>query len=177
MRKAIRALFGLAALLGGLGLLTGYLGGAVPATGAGVARTTTATPLRQPPPPTTFCPPATPEPFWVEPVDSPTCCLSQVISVTIGNGEYVSVTAESGTFEISGTFSVGDPATVSIRLLPGTAHHLQVAARVRESNWGGCSYGGYTLRTDRDRLGQPLTIVQGDGCHSIYLPAAPKHGP
>jgi spore coat protein U-like protein len=113
----------------------------------------------------------------VEPVDSPTCCLAQVISVTIGNGEYVSVTAESGTFEVSGTFSANEPVTVSIGLLPGTTHHLQVAARVRESNWGGCSYGGYTLYTDRDRLGQPLVIVQGDGCHSVYVPLIVKDAP
>lgn len=170
MLKTIGSLLSLAALLAALALSASYLGAAVPATGAGVPRATTGRPVWQSPPPTTFCPPATPEPLWVEPVDSPTCCLSQVISVTIGNGEYVSVTAESGTFEISGTFSVIDPATVSIGLLPDTTHHLQVTARVRVVHWGDCTYGGYTLSTDRDRLGQPLVIVQGDGCYKVHLP-------
>jgi hypothetical protein len=109
----------------------------------------------------TVCPAATPELLAVDPVISPTDRLTQTITVRIGNGEAVTVTAESGTFTTAGTFnSSSNPAMVEMQLLPDTTHHLSVSARVRVVASRGCTYGGYTLNTDRDRLGAPLTIVQ-----------------
>ena len=110
------------------------------------------------PPPTPFCPLATAEPFWVDPVTSPTDELSQVIVVRIGNGEEVTVATESGTFIVTGNFGT---FLVEISLLPNTEHHLEVFAKVRTVPAGnGCIYGGYTLTTTRDSQGAPLTIVQ-----------------
>lgn len=108
----------------------------------------------------TFCPVPTQELLWVEPVTSPTNELSQVIVVGIGYGEEVTVVTESGTFTVTGNFI---PFRVEIHLLPNTAHHLEVIAKVRKvPAWNGCIYGGYTLRTTRDGKGAPLTIVQGE---------------
>jgi hypothetical protein len=111
----------------------------------------------------TVCPQATSEPLWVEPVISPTDLLTQTITVRIGNGEAVTVTAESGTFAVFGNFNAySNPALVTIDLLPNTTHHLTVYARVKATSSGGCQYGGYTLQTTLDRYGQPLTIIQSD---------------
>ena len=119
---------------------------------------------------TLFCPRATREPFWVDPVTSPTHLLTQTITVWIGNGEFVSVTARSGTFNVTGAFNTyNHPAGVTMTLLSNTTHSLTVSATVRTSNEGGCIYGGYTLSTTGDRNGLPLTIVQLGG-KSVYLP-------
>lgn len=128
-----------------------------------LAQTATETPTSSPTPsPTpTLCPLATPEPLWVEPVISPTGLLKQTITVGIGNGEAVTVTAESGVFTATGSFGAyGAPALVPIDLLPETTHRLQVEARVRTVYQWGCQYGGYTLSTFRDRYGAPLVIEQ-----------------
>lgn len=118
-----------------------------------------------------MCPQATPEPLWVEPVISPTGLLTQTIVVRIGKGEAVTVTAESGVFTATGSFGVySDPARVSIDLLANTAHHLAVEARVRQDEQWGCTYGGYTLSTGRDRYGQPLLIEQKMPIRLYYLP-------
>ncbi len=114
-----------------------------------------------PSPTPTMCPMATPEPLWVEPVISPTGLLTQTITVRIGNGEAVTVTAESGVFTATGSFGVyGTPALVPIDLLSDMTHHLQVQARVRTVYQWGCKYGGYTLSTSWDRYGAPLVIEQ-----------------
>ena len=114
------------------------------------------------PPTTPFCPFATAEPLWVDPVTSPTDQLSQVIVVRIGNGEEVTVDTESGRFTVTGVFGpYGNPATVEITLLPNTVHHLTVFAKVKKIvHANGCLYGDYDLSTTVDRQGAPLTIVQ-----------------
>lgn len=123
----------------------------------------------------TMCPQVTPEPLWVEPVISPTELLTQTITVRIGNGEAVTITAESGVFTATGSFGVyGNPARVTIDLLANTTHQLQVQARVRRIEQWGCIYGGYTLRTERDRYGQPLLIEQRMATRLYYLPMIPR---
>lgn len=124
------------------------------------ASTETPTPSPTPSPTPTMCPMTTPEPLWVEPVISPTGLLTQTVTVRIGNGEAVTVTAESGVFTATGSFSVYGPARVPIDLLPETTHHFEVQARVRTVYQWGCKYGGYTLSTSRDRHGAPLVIEQ-----------------
>lgn len=132
-----------------------------------IAPKTTATPSPTP----TRCPLATPEPLWVEPVISPTGLLTQTITVRIGNGEAVTITAESGVFTVTGSFNAySNPARVTIDLLKNTTHQLAVQARVRQVGQWGCIYGGYTLSTWRDRYGQPLLIEQKMGNHLCYLP-------
>jgi hypothetical protein len=102
----------------------------------------------------TYCPRPTHEPFSVEPVSSPTNETSQVITVYIGNGDWVTVSGESGTYTVTGNFSSMHPALVNVSLLPNTTHHLTVSAHVRSvTNPGACTYGNYTLKT-------MLTIVQ-----------------
>lgn len=124
-----------------------------------------------PSPTPTLCPTTTPEPLWVEPVISPTDLLTQTITVRIGNGEAVTVTAESGVFTVTGSFGVyANPAQVVIDLLPATTHHLNVWAKVRRVEHWGCVYGDYTLYTARDRNGWPLLIDQKPVTHSLYLP-------
>ncbi len=109
----------------------------------------------------TFCPVNTPEPLWVEPVTSPTDQFTQVITVSLGNGESVSVAAESGTFTVTGSFNAySQPALVEMALLPNTTHHLRVTGKVRVIKSNGCVYGGYTLSTIWDRFGGPLVITQ-----------------
>lgn len=119
-----------------------------------------------------WCPTLTPEPLWVDPVTSPTDLLGQTVSVHIGNGEAVTVTAESGVFTTTGSFNAyGNPALVDVTLLPDTRHNLKVAARVRSWYlWEGCTIGGYTLWTERDRYGQPLLIEQRSAVRFHYLP-------
>ena len=80
-------------------------------------------PVQQPTP----CPLATPEPFRVEPVISPTDQLSQVINVVIGNGESVTITTQAGTF--TGTDDA--PFSVNVTLLPNTTNYLKVVAFLR----------------------------------------------
>lgn len=103
------------------------------------------------------CPVATPEFFNVEPVTSPTNELSQIVTVDLGNGETITITAESGTFTAPfDTF----PKEIEITLLPDMTHNLTVEGRVREVVQGECIYGGYTLSTTRDRYGDTLVIEQ-----------------
>lgn len=129
-------------------------------------------PTATPSPTPTICPAATPEPLWVEPVTSPTDLLTQTVAVNIGNGEAVTVTAASGVFTQAGAFdAAGNPARVTINLLPNVANALTVTARVRTTSGGGCTYGGYTLTTQQDRNGGALRIVQGNGAaRTAYLP-------
>ena len=124
----------------------------------------------------TFCPMATPEPLWVDPVTSPTDFLTQTITVYIGNGEAVTVTAESGIFAVSGSYTAfATPARVQIALLPGVTHHLLVAAKVRATEQYGCPFGNYVLSTRSDRYGQELVIQQAatptaTPAHHMWLP-------
>ena len=114
-------------------------------------------PATQPisPAPSYPCPQATPELLAVEPVTSPTDGPSQVVTVRMGNMEAATVTVESGVF-------TAPDGLVTVELLPDTTHHLEVEAKVRQSTDGqGCTRGGYTLHTTRDRNGEPLVIVQG----------------
>ena len=114
-------------------------------------------PTTQPssPTPSYPCPQATAELLAVEPVTSPTEALSQVVTVRMGNMEAVTITAESGVF-------TAPDRLVTVDLLPNTTHHLEVEAKVRQTTDGrGCTYGGYTLSTTRDRSGAPLVIMQG----------------
>ncbi len=100
------------------------------------------------------CPQATPELLAVEPVTSPTDAETQLVSVTLGNGEVITITAESGTISGSAAF----PTQLEFPLLPGTVHHLEVSGRVREVAQGDCTYGGYVLSTTVDVNGAPLVI-------------------
>lgn len=137
--------------------------------------TPTVSPTATPSPTPTLCPMATPEPLWVEPVISPTDLLTQMITVRIGNGEAVTVTAESGTFTAAGNFDAyGRPAQVQIDLLANVTHHLAVQASVRRVEQWGCVYGGYMLHTERDRDGQPLLIEQRPVSRLRYLPMIQK---
>jgi hypothetical protein len=121
----------------------------------------TATDSAVPSPSPTFCPVSTPEPLWVEPVISRTDQFTQVITVRLGNGEWVNVAAESGTFTDTGRFNAySQPALVEVALLPNTIHHLRVTGKVRTVKRNGCVYGGYTLSTIWDRFGGALVITQ-----------------
>jgi WD40 repeat protein len=107
------------------------------------------------PTPSYLCPQATAEFLAVEPVTSPTEALSQVVTVRMGTMEAVTITAESGVF-------TAPDGLVTVDLLPNTVHHLEVTAKVRQTTGSsGCTYGGYTLSTTRDKAGAPLVIVQG----------------
>ncbi len=125
-----------------------------------------------PTPTARWCPTLTPEPFWVDPVTSPTDLLEQTIRVHIGNGEAVTVTLESGVFTTTGSFNAySNPALVDVTLLPNTRHNLLVAARVRSWYlWEGCTIGGYTLWTTYDRNHQPLVIEQRSAAQPCYMP-------
>lgn len=125
--------------------------------------TGTATLTEPAPSPTyTSCPLPTPEPLWVEPVTSPTDQLSQHITVRVGYGTEVTISTESGTFTLTGSFDAyANPALVEIMLLPDTVHHLEISVRIQPPPGNDCSYGSYTLHTTQDRNGAPLLIVQG----------------
>jgi hypothetical protein len=124
--------------------------GVVVYTTAVAPPSTTEGPTTTPP----LCPQATPEPFSVEPVTSPTDAESQIISVTLGNGEMITITAESGTVSGPAAF----PTELELSLLPQTVHNLEVSGRVREIVQGDCTYGGYILSTRLDKNGNPLII-------------------
>ncbi len=102
------------------------------------------------------CPQATPELLAVQPVTSPTNELTQTISVSLGNGESISVETASGIFSAEATTPFTD---IEIELLPATTHELTVSGVVAEIQQGDCTYGGYTLSTTVDRNGDPLVIV------------------
>jgi hypothetical protein len=125
------------------------------------------------------CPKATAEPFWVEPVISPTRHLTQTIVVFLGNGEAVTVTCESGTYSYHGAFDAyHTPARVVINLLPHAFHRLEVTGKVRiTGGYNGCIYGGYALRTTRDRYGDPLLIEQRPLEPAVWLPLVLKAQP
>lgn len=120
----------------------------------------TATPPSRTPTAATKCPIPTPEVFLVEPVSSPTDQLTQMVTVHLGHGEYVTIITESGTFT-----DTTSPFQVEVTLLPNTVHHLEVRGRVKQVWVNGCQYGGYTMSTRFDRHGAPLTIV-----HSASYP-------
>ena len=134
--------------------------------------TATPTPTRT----ATPCPLATREPLWVEPVVMHTDQLTQTVVVYIGNGEAVTVIAESGVFGERGDFDAyANPASVEIALWPFVTHHLTVYGKVKTIVQGECVYGGYTLGTTRDRYGAPLVIRQQGGTGTIlYLPVVFK---
>ncbi len=120
---------------------------------------------------TVFCPANTPEPLSVDPVTSPTTLLTQVITVRTGNSDSVTVTAESGSFTVTGSFSTTSPALVTITLNPGVTHHLSVSAHIKAVTNGSCQYADYTLTTSVDRNGAALTIVQqSQGPTSTFTP-------
>lgn len=117
--------------------------------------TMTATPMN--------CPVPTPEPLWVEPVISPTNLLTQTIVVRGGNSEWVEIDTGYDVFTQTGSFNArSNPAYVDITLQPSVTHQLLVSIRVREIQQGDCTFGGYTLRTRHDKLGDPLEIQQED---------------
>jgi hypothetical protein len=105
------------------------------------------------------CPQATPEIFRVDPVQSPTNELQQVLSVRIGLGELVTVTNDNVTYVATGDFVSSQPVFITITLKPDQNNKLTVAAQVKTIQQGNCTYGGYVLRTERDRNGTSLTIV------------------
>jgi WD40 repeat protein len=111
-----------------------------------------------------LCPQATPEWLRVEPLTSPTDRLSQTVRVLMGNMEAVTITTQSGVFASTGP-------DVDVTLLRDTSHHLEVVAKVREIWRDGCQYGGYTLRTERDKNGALLIIQQGQPALPV-LPGA-----
>ena len=113
-------------------------------------QTTTEGPTATPYP----CAQATPELLAVQPVTSPTDAESQIVSVTLGNGALITITAESGT--VGGTAAF--PTEMEFPLLPQTVHHLTVSGQVREVVQGNCTYGGYVLSTTTDINGSPLVI-------------------
>ena len=112
-----------------------------------------------------------------DPVTSPTGQFTQVVTVRLGNGEAVTVTAESGRFATVGDFDAYfHPASVTVALLPNTVHHLEVFGQVRVVEHDGCVYGGYTLSTRRDKNGAPLVIEQrADLTHTVYFPVIMCH--
>jgi hypothetical protein len=127
-----------------------------------------------PSPSPTLCPQATPEPLWVDPVQSPTGAFTQTIVVYIGNGEYAEVVMETGTYTQTGDFGAfNNPAEIEVVLASGEEHHLTVSGRVESTQVNGCPYGGYTLSTTIDRDGNPLTIVQTGG-EQEFLPIIEK---
>lgn len=140
----------------------------IPALTATRTRTPTRTPTA------TLCPMPTPEQLRVEPVTSPTNLFTQTITIGIGNGDAVTVTAESGIFTATGNFNAySSPALVTMTLFADTTHHLLVQAHVRlVPGPGECQYGNYTLSTTVDKFGAPLTIehMQAAQPPYAYLP-------
>lgn len=102
------------------------------------------------------CPVATPEAFYVEPVTSPTTQLTQVITVSLGLGETITVESEAGTQTVAASY----PTLIEVELLPNQTNHLTVSGMVQQVQQGDCVYGGYMLTTTRDRYGAELLIEQ-----------------
>jgi hypothetical protein len=176
-----RSTFFIGPLLVGLALAPLMAAQARPSAGNGpysplLTATQSRTPTRTPT--ATLCPQPTSEPLWVEPVTSPTSLFTQTITVRIGNGDAVTVTAESGTFTVTGNFNAyNNPALITMTLVSNTTHHLNVAAHVRPVSSGGCQYGNYTLTTTVDRFGNPLTIEQVFAAQSeAFLPLVLRSG-
>ena len=125
--------------------------------------------------PTDTCPPPdTPEPFWVEPVDSPTSLRYQVLTVYLGRGREVTVSSMAGTASVADRFDSGaNPALVAVPLAPNATNHLTVTGKVEY--FPGCFY---TLTTTMDRNGDPLVIVHRDAAPGgLYLPLVRKDAP
>lgn len=124
------------------------------------------------PPPTstltprpTCPPPATPEPFWIEPVRSPTNLRYQTLKVYLGKGHSVIASSEAGMASVTGNFDAfARPAYVTIPLLPDITNHIVVTGVVKYQE--DCFY---TLTATTDRYGHPLEIVQRDMPMSIPL--------
>lgn len=115
-------------------------------------------PTSTPTPKPTCPPPATPEPFWVEPVRSPTNLRYQTLKVYLGRGYSVIASSEAGTASVSGSFGAfARPAYVTVPLLPNITNHIVVTGVVEY--WDDCFY---TLTTSTDRYGNPLEIEQRD---------------
>lgn len=107
--------------------------------------------------PTYPCPIPTPEYLAVEPLPLRTDQAFVTISVTISNGEQVTITSEYASVTAAERFD-----SIRVPLKAGKTQHFTVAARVRQMGGpDGCSYGGYTLTTTSDRNGLPLTVTQG----------------
>jgi hypothetical protein len=110
----------------------------------------------------------------VDPILSPTGNLTQTIVIYIGNGEWARVILETGVFTQTGDFSAYyNPARIPIDLFSNTTHHLIASGHVKEAQVGDCHYGGYTLSTQVDRDGDPLTIMQVR--HYLNFPFIPIH--
>lgn len=133
----------------------------LPPPSATLAPTVTALPS-----PTTGCPnPATPEPFWVDPLVSPTNLLSQKISVTLGRGREISIASDAGTVTQQGEFSIAQPVTLDVPLAPNVTNNLLVSGKVEFAP--NCFY---TLQTRTDRTGKPLVIVQTNAADVTLVP-------
>jgi len=91
MQAMMRTALVILTLLIPVGLLLVGLNGCVSPADTAIAASSP-TPVTPTP---TLCPLATPEPLWVDLVTSPTDQLTQTITVYLGNGEAVTVTAES----------------------------------------------------------------------------------
>ena len=102
------------------------------------------------------CPEATPEAFYVEPVTSPTDQMTQVVTVSLGLGESITIESEAGVQTVEASF----PTLIEVELVPNSENNLTVSGKVQEVQQGDCLYGGYTLTTTRDRYGDPLVIEQ-----------------
>ncbi len=97
--------------------------------------------------------------------------LTQTLTISLNNGETITVTAPAAIFVAAGGASgLPVPATVEIDLHPDSLNSLQGQGRVRVVQQNGCTYGGYTLTTSQDRLGNPLVIQQQSASHALYLP-------
>lgn len=121
----------------------------------------------------TFCPAATPEALWVEPVTSPTNLFSQTIVVDYTNSEAITITCESGNYALHDDSPQWDrPVELDIELITDTTHHLTVYSKIAEVYQWGCRYGGYTLQTSKDRHAGELVIEQIDTLYlyKTYLP-------
>jgi hypothetical protein len=106
------------------------------------------------------CTAATQElPPRVDPVVSPTNELSQWVHIQPGNFERAVVETESGSF--TAPFKGGEGASVEVKLLANTVHHLKVTVQISRSKINGCIDGGYSMTVFGDRQGQPLVIIQG----------------
>jgi serine/threonine-protein kinase len=96
----------------------------------------------------------TPAPLLVEPIPATTTALTLTLTITAKHIEWITVTSDS----TNAFFSAGQP--VMIALTPNTTHRFAVAAQIGNFSIGGCTYGGYVLTTQVDRLGNPLIIQQ-----------------
>ncbi len=119
----------------------------------------------------TLCPQATPELFYVAAVKSPTNLLTQTIKINIGNGDRVTVTATS---PASTTVISSETLVVEVPLQVNATTRLTVEAHVRDMSSGGCKFGDYVLRTERDRDGKLLEITQQIELAPTETPIPPK---